>query len=281
MADLLLVLVGVTAGFTGAVAGIASVITYPALLAFGLSPISANVTGAVATLTTAVGSVAGSRVELRGQLVRTGWISAAGACGAAAGVALLLLTPESVFERTAPWLLAAAAVTIVLQDRLRRLCARTGWAGRSGWLGWPAWLVRRGVRDVPRPASRHGTDAVRGPAPVILVSVAAVGLYAGYFAATAGVLMLAVLSVAATEPLAVSNAVKNAAMGAVNLTAAAGFAVLAPVEWRVVGTMAAGCLVGSWLGPAVVRRLPERPLRLAIGVVALAAAAHLWYSALE
>src|SRR3978361_2118679 len=86
-----LFLAGIGAGITGSTAGLASLISYPALLAIGLPPVTANVTNTVALIGSWIGSVAGSRTELRGQgpdLRRWFWIAVVGGgCGAA----LLLL----------------------------------------------------------------------------------------------------------------------------------------------------------------------------------------------
>jgi uncharacterized membrane protein YfcA len=101
-------------------------------------------------------------------------------------------------------------------------------------------------------------------------------VYSGYFGAAAGVLMLAVLSLTASESLAVTNAVKNVVAGISNLTAAIIYAIIAPVHWPAAVLLGAGCLVGSWIGPAVVRRTPEKPLRIGIAVAALGLAAWLW-----
>ncbi|MFC7643318.1 hypothetical protein ACFQX6_22635 [Streptosporangium lutulentum] len=59
--------VGVLAGVVSTVVSLASVVSYPALLAFGLSPLSANVTNTVALMFTGLGAAAGSRPELAGQ----------------------------------------------------------------------------------------------------------------------------------------------------------------------------------------------------------------------
>ncbi|GAA4131382.1 hypothetical protein [Actinomadura keratinilytica] len=45
--------------------------------------------------------------------------------------------------------------------------------------------------------------------------------------------------------------------------------------------LACGALAGSWTGPALVRRLPERPLRVAIALAGLGLAAHLWLAAVH
>ena len=63
----LLLLAGVGAGITGSTAGLASLVSYPMLLALGLPPVTANVTNTVALIGSSIGSVTGSRRELRGQ----------------------------------------------------------------------------------------------------------------------------------------------------------------------------------------------------------------------
>jgi uncharacterized protein len=56
---LLLVGVGLAAGVVSTVASVASFVSYPALLAFGLPPLSANMTNTVALLFTGAGAAAG------------------------------------------------------------------------------------------------------------------------------------------------------------------------------------------------------------------------------
>ena len=68
---LVLLAVGVLGGVASTVASVASVVSYPALLALGLPPLSANVTNTMSLVLTGAGSVLGSRPELAGQ--RHGW----------------------------------------------------------------------------------------------------------------------------------------------------------------------------------------------------------------
>ncbi|MER6014388.1 sulfite exporter TauE/SafE family protein [Streptomyces bluensis] len=246
----MLVLAGVAAGLAGSVAGLASLFSYPALLAVGLPPVAANVTNTVALFSNTVGTAAGSRAELRGQgerLLRLGVIAA---LGGAVGAALLLGTPSAAFEAVVPWLIALGSVLILVRDPLRRMVASRA----------------------PEPGSARPTFP-------LTCAVLLVGLYGGYFGAAAGVLMLAVLSLSAAEPLAVTNAVKNIATGAANLTAAVAYAVVAPVDWIAAVVLGLGALLGSWAGPMVVRRLPETPLRIAIALAGLGLAVTLWYRA--
>jgi uncharacterized membrane protein YfcA len=240
----LLVLGGVGGGLTGSMAGLASLASYPALLAVGIPPIAANVTNTVALLSNTVGTAVGARPELRGHRRRLIRLCAVAAAGGLVGAVLLLATPSSAFERIVPLLVALGAALLLLRDPLRR------WAGHRSM-----------------------------SPPVLAGAILLIGLYGGYFGAAAGVLVLAVLSVAATEPFPVTNAIKTIVLGAANLSAALLYAVLAPVNWSAAAVLAVGCLLGSWLGPALVRRLPERPLRLIIALAALALAAYLWWRA--
>ncbi len=245
---LLLVLAGVGAGLTGSVAGLASLVSYPALLLAGLSPLAANVTNTTAMFATTVGAAAGSQPELRGQGRRLLVLAGQAVLGGALGAALLLTTPAGAFEAVVPWLVAFGAVALLLRDRL------ADWSQRL---------------RVGRPGSAEGLWG----AGVVLVAV-----YGGYFGAGAGILMLSLLSLRAAEPLRVTNAVKNVATGLANLVATAAYLVLAPVHLGAAAALGAGALVGSWLGPKLVRVLPETPLRLAIGVAGLGLAGWLLLS---
>ena len=111
----LLVVAGVAAGLVGSIAGLASLFSYPALLATGLPPVQANVTNTVALVLSGVGSVSASRPELTGQRSRVLRLGVAGALGGAVGVGLLLVTPADAFEQLVPFLIAAASVAILVQ----------------------------------------------------------------------------------------------------------------------------------------------------------------------
>ena len=62
---------GTLGGIFSTVVAIASLISYPVLLALGLPPLTANMTNTVSLVLTGAGSVAGSRPELTGQTRRT------------------------------------------------------------------------------------------------------------------------------------------------------------------------------------------------------------------
>jgi uncharacterized membrane protein YfcA len=240
-----LVLAGVGAGLTGSIAGLASLISYPALLATGIAPVTANVTNTVALVLNSVGSVSASRPELRGEGRRLLPLVGAAVLGGAAGAALLLSTPAEAFERVVPFLIAAASVAILVQRPPRELAAEGAAAGRG-----PRWLP---------------------------VAVFVVGIYGGYFGAAAGVLLLATFLLATGEGVPRSNAMKNAVLGVANGVAALGYVLLTDVAWSAALPLAAGLFVGGLIGPRVVRRSPPAALRRLIAVAGLGLALHLGY----
>ena len=236
-----LVLAGFGAGLSGSVAGLASLISYPALLAVGLPPVGANMSNTVALVFSSVGSVWGSRPELIGQRARARRLGPIAVTGGLTGGLLLLETPSSAFALVVPWLIALASLTIV----------------------------------IPRnPASREPNELYR-PTWKLSAGVFLVAVYGGYFGAAAGVLLLAVLLFATAEPLARANATKNLLVGLANATAAVAFVVFGPVRWGAVIPLAAGCLVGGRFGPTIVRRVPAAPLRALIACAGLGLAVHL------
>ena len=248
---LLLVAGGLGAGLSGTMAGLASLFSYPALLAAGLPAVAANVTNTVALTATSVGAAAGSRPELTGQWSTVRRFAAVVALGGALGAALLLVTPPGVFEKVVPVLVGGAAAVLLFQPRIR------------------AAVLRRARRE----------DADRRAGPLVLAGILAVGVYGGYFGAAAGVMLLALLLVALPVSLLQGNAIKNVLLGLSNAVAAVGFAFFAPVDWWAVLPLALGALVGSRLGPVVARHLPETLLRVGIALAGLGLAVVLAFGA--
>ena len=242
---LALLATGLVAGIVSTVVSLASVVSYPALLAIGLPPLSANMTNTVSLLFTGVGAAAGSRPELAGQGARVRRLGLITALGGAAGATLLLLTPPQTFARAAPILIGVASLVLLGQpDRGHEIRSRDG-EGR----------------------------------PLLLAGVFCVAIYVGYFGAAGGILMLAALTAMMTEPIARTNAVKNVIGAMANGVAAIGFAVFGQVDWVAVAPLAAGFLVGGWISPQLARRLPGRSLRILVAVCGLAVAVGLGLSA--
>jgi uncharacterized membrane protein YfcA len=240
---LLLVLAGIGGGLAGSIAGLASIATYPALLAVGLPAVTANVTNTVALVCSSAGSVWGSRPELVGQGPRVRRLAVAGIIGGATGGLLLLVTPADSFEKLVPWLIAFASV---------------------------AMLARRRIVDTAA-ADTHEHRAGTG----MMIAVGLVGVYGGYFGAGAGVMMLALFLWMTHDTMPRANAVKNVILGLANGVAAIAFVFFGDVRWTYVLPLGLGLLVGGRVGPIVVRRAPVGPLRVVIAVAGLGLAVKL------
>ena len=248
MTPALLVLAGVGAGLCGSMAGLASLFSYPALLAVGLPPTVANQTNTIALATSSVGSIVSSRPELRGQGRRVLEFIPLTVAGGATGAGLVLITPPDTFALIVPFLVAGASLVLL-----------------------------RGRDPEPGTATTvHGARAAG-----LRVAVFVVGVYSGYFGAAAGVVMMALLSRVLTDTLVRVNAVKNVLLGASNAIAAVGFIVLGDVSWRAAIPLTAGLLVGNYAGPAIARRLPSRYLRAGIAVAGLVLAVALFVDAVR
>jgi uncharacterized membrane protein YfcA len=241
----LLVLAGVAAGVTGSMAGLASLFSYPALLAVGLSPVVANQTNTIALAVSSVGAIVSSRPELRGQGPRVLRLLPLTILGGAIGAGLVLITPSDAFALIVPFLVAGASVLLLVRPRVDAMPV-TSRAGRAATIG----------------------------------AVVGVGIYSGYFGAAAGVVMMALLTRALADSLVRVNAVKNVLLGASNAVAAIGFIVLGHVAWSAALPLTAGLLVGNYTGPAIARRLPPTVLRVGIALAGFLLAAILLRRAL-
>lgn len=237
----LLAVAGYAAGLIGYITGMASLVSYPALLAVGLGPVAANVTNTVALVPVGIGSTAQSgRVLLDGGRRRLAAAIAVSLVGGTVGAVALLNAPPGVFVAVVPFLVAIASIALLAQPLLRRVAGR----------------------HADRPSIWYGG--------LLVVSV-----YGGYFGAGAGIMLLALARVLSSEPHWRATLLKSLLLGVSNLVAALIFVVGGPVHPAAAVAMGIGCLAGGWCGPPVVRRLPAEPLRIAVGIGGLGLAVWL------
>lgn len=238
---LLLVLAGVGSGLVGYLTGLASLVSYPALLSAGLSPVAANVSNTLGLVGVGLGSSARAGATLRergpGHL---GVQAVVAAVGGLVGGLLLLRGGEGTFERIVPALILVASVLVLLSPRLARL---------------------RGDRE---------------SAVAYAVGLFAVSIYGGYFGAGAGTLFLALALTATSETFGRAMVLKSVLLMITNLVAAVLFMVAGPVNWWAAIALGIGAVVGGNLGPAVQRLLPERVLRWVVALSGTFLAGWLW-----
>ena len=232
---------GLAAGAINTVVGSGTLITFPVLLAFGYSPVTANVSNTIGLVPGSASGAFGYRRELAGQRRRAQRLGACSLLGGAAGATLLLVLPASAFKAIVPVFIAAALVLVVLQPRInRRLAERKS-----------------------RVAHEHGI--------LTPLAVFATGIYGGYFGAAQGVLLLGILGVALPQSLHRTNALKNILAGIANGVAGLIFALAAHVAWAPALLIAAGSIAGGQLGARYGRRLSPELLRGLIVIVGTAA----------
>jgi uncharacterized membrane protein YfcA len=239
-----ILLAGLAAGTINTVVGSGTLITFPTLLAFGVPPVTANVSNTIGLVPGGIAGAIGYRRELVGQRPRVLRLATASLVGGLVGAVLLLVLPDDAFAAIVPVLILLGCVLVVLQPRIS------------------AWVAAR--HDAAGGLPHHGAWWVW---PGVLLT----GVYGGYFGAAQGVLLMAVLGIGVDESLQRLNAVKNVLAAIVNAIAGLLFIVVAEVDWQVVALIAVGSVVGAQIGATVGRRLPAAVLRVVIVVVGVAA----------
>ena len=158
-----LLLAGVVAGLINAVAGGGTLLTFPALIFYGLPAVNANATNTVGVVPGIVSSLWGYRRELA---IQKRWVwrfAIPSFLGGGLGAFLLLRTDETVFRGFVPYLILFATLLFTFSGRISR---------------------RFQIED-PAVARSSRTLAIA------IGFVFCVAIYGGYFGAGIGILLLA------------------------------------------------------------------------------------------
>jgi uncharacterized membrane protein YfcA len=223
----LLFAVAIWAGVQNALAGGGSFVTLPALIFSGLDARAANIASTLALFPGQVTTGWFGRSLVSGaEGLRFRTLVLISLAGGAVGAVILLVTPSNVFAHLVPWLVLFA----------------------TALFAWGSFGPRRGGEG-----ARISPRAAGGVQFLIAV-------YGGYFGGGIGFLMLAALT---ATGLAVRNAgaTKNVLASAMNAAAVAVFVFTPHIPWLRVGVVAAGAILGGWLGALALRRVNERLIR--------------------
>ena len=242
--NLVIVVAGLWAGAINVLVGSGALVTFPTLLFLGYPPLVANVSNNIGVVPGGFSGIHGYRRELRPNrpfLVR---LVPASILGGATGAALLFVLPSDSFETIVPVLVGLGVLMVVVG---------------------PA--VQRRARKRSTSEGRHDVGIW------LQAGVFLVGIYGGYFGAAQGVLLTGLMGLFLAENLQRITAIKNVLATAVNLTAAVAFVIFAQryIDWKVVGLIALGSVIGAQLGARYGRRLPPQALRALIVVIGLTA----------
>lgn len=246
--NIILIVTGILAGIVSTVAGLASLVSYPVLLALGLPPVTANVTNTLGLLFTSIGAVASSQKELHGHARSLRVILPLTLLGSILGALLLFIIPEATFAKIVPFFIFIAAILVLIPHHNQlSINEKKDISISKKFLTWLAIFL--------------------------------IGGYTGYFGAAGGVLMLSLFSWTSNDTFPEYNAQKNLALGLANIVAAIIYVTKTPIPWNNVIFLGIGFLVGGFWGPRIVRHLPTQLLKVLIGIGALILAASLFMKA--
>lgn len=239
MQFLLLFLAAFVAGAVNSVAGGGTLLTFPALLSVGISPIAANATSTLALVPGSFAAFYGYRDELKGSRNEILLFAIPSLIGGVIGALFVSRVGDRAFSRAVPWLIFSATALFAVQP-----------------------IVKKAIE-------RAGPTDERRRAPFTAIFQFFVAIYGGFFGAGMGILMLAALGFLGVRGIHRMNGVKNFAAVCINGVAALTFIVLGRVVWTHAAVMAVGAIAGGIGGAGVAKKLGEanvRRLVIAIGV---------------
>lgn len=237
---------GILAGALSSAASFASLASYPILLSVGIPPVYANVTNDAALIWNAIGAVLSSGRELHGHWKQVAYYGIYTVAGAIIGCILLLSFPGKVFEKVMPFFILLAGAMIIISGK------------------------HKPIQPENRPLWQR-------LAYVVLLCL--VGIYAGYFGAASGVVILVLLTYLINKNFIVVNAVKNAVCGLTNLVALVIYAFTSKIYWNYAIPMAIGMFIGGFLGVKIVRHVSSKMMRIIIALLAIIQASIYFYKA--
>lgn len=247
-----LFLAAVLAGAVNSVAGGGSLISFPALVAFGQPAILANATNTAAIWPGSLSSAVAYRRDtlIHRDLLLTLLLPCV--AGGLLGAFVLVSTPPELFDHVVPYLVLFATLLFALRDPLAR------------------W-----TRTATGPAEHVSTGGrIWGFLFQLFVAT-----YGGYFGAGIGILMLASLSLMGLRDIHRMNGLKTVLGMLINVIAFVFFAAKGLVVWPLAAVMAAGAIAGGWVGARTALRIDQRWIRLFVIAVGLVVSAWLFVKA--
>lgn len=241
-------------GFAGALAGLVNsmteggtLVTYPAVLAAGLSGVVASATTSMSMLPGALSAAWAYRRELAGRRRLLAVLALPSLVGGLLGALLLVSIEERVFTQVVPWCVGAATLLIVAKDVI--------------------W--RRASSNVQKPSPQRLL--------VIALCVLGVAVYAGYFGAGKNIMLLALLTFLQRMTISEANALKSAVVALMTLVSSTFFILRGSADLTVVAALAFGTVLGSYSGASVARRLKPLVVRYAVVGIGLSLTGALLY----
>jgi len=234
---ILIAATGLLVGVINGMAGGASVISFPVILATGLSPVSAAMTNAIGITPANFFALIAIRhriKEIAREYVKLIWISIA---ASVVGAVALTHVPVQVFEKIVPFLLLFATLSLLIKVKPRVD---------------PHFQVKENI------------------------GIAASGFYCGYFGPGQGVMVIAVLARDARRKTTDLNSAKNFIVGCTSTVSNIIYIFSGLVHWPFVIALLIGSTVGGTLGGRWATRMSPNFYKGLVLVTGLGASAWLF-----
>ena len=228
----MLVMIGLIGGVWNAIAGGATLFTFPALMAVGLPPVVANATNYLALLPSNAAALPAYREELRG-LGRTLFpLLIVSGLGAIFGSLLLLISDPSVFVVLIPFLILLATILFATGDILRNWLLSVAGEAKSGRMIYAALFIA--------------------------------SIYGGYFGAGLGIILLAIAQIMGFSNFHVANSIKNLLATSFTLLSILVFGIGGLIAWPEALTMMAGSTIGGYFGGRFAKHVNQKALKTVV-----------------
>lgn len=225
---------GLLAGMINVMAGGAGFMTFPLLIASGLTEMEANACNFVALLPANIVGTWVYRREIRDLRAHLPLRLVLAVVGGVAGSLLFVRLGEASFHAAIPWLLVFATLSFGFGPQIRdRLHAMPSFDA-SRWL-WLSFLLEF----------------------VVFV-------YGGYFGLGMGIILLAIHSIFSRLDIFHANALRNITVALMTLVSIVIFLGAGLVRWVPSGAMMAGAIIGGYGTAQVARRVPQQLVRIVI-----------------
>lgn len=249
---LFLLVAGFLGGAVNSLAGGGSFIVFPALLFVGVPPVIANASNTYAALPGYASGTLGywhAMAQHKDRLVLYGVMAAVfGYLGAE----LLLVVSDEQFSLVVPWLMLFAVLLFTFGNRLNAFVAA-------------------------RHGGRPGMKALGSV--LLLLFLAGVCIYGGFFNAGLGILLLAFFATAGMSDIHAMNGLKLYVSSIVALVAVARFAVSGSIDWYHGSIALAGVVVGGYVAARNAHRIPSQWIRTAVIIYGVGMTAYFFWGA--
>lgn len=247
MSEYILFFAGIVVGLMNAIAGGGLLIGFPIMLAVGMPPLVANITGHLVVLPGTLSASYSYRKYLKRINKRYAILLIPIIFGGAIGALLLRNTSAEQFREIVPVLVFAAVLLFAIQP-----------------------LIHFHL-------NRHIRGQLRGILPLIFIGLALlpVAIYGGYFGAGFGFIMLAFLGFTKLHEIHQMTGLKNLAGFCISVVSLIFLYPTHLINWRYGIIMAIGSAIGSYYGANISQKISSHSLRIIVVIIGICTATYL------